>query len=118
VRECAACGGRVEQAHRFCPWCAAPQRRKLVEFFRGHQGVDDSADQALRVSQYLDADVPGGHVRVSIWDESATVAAAVSINRREAERLARFLLPGDRAGVQPRSRAEHLLDAVRRHVRA
>jgi len=32
MRVCADCGGELEAAYRFCPWCAAPQRRKLVEF--------------------------------------------------------------------------------------
>jgi predicted amidophosphoribosyltransferase len=36
MRVCAECGGELDQAYRFCPWCAAPQRRKLVEFFRAH----------------------------------------------------------------------------------
>ena len=48
--ECAACGGRVEESFRFCPWCAAPQRLKLVEFFRGHPVTERDRGKALRVS--------------------------------------------------------------------
>ena len=36
MRVCSECGGELEAAYRFCLWCAAPQRRKLVEFFRAH----------------------------------------------------------------------------------
>lgn len=113
--ECAGCGGRLERTYRFCPWCAAPQRRKLVEFFPGHPAMEDDGRRALRVSQYLDDGVEGGHVRFSIWDESATVAAAVSLDRDEAARLARFLLCGEGEPAH-RSRVEHLLESVRRHV--
>jgi hypothetical protein len=37
VRECPRCEGWIEERFRFCPWCAAPQRAKLVEFFTGTQ---------------------------------------------------------------------------------
>jgi predicted amidophosphoribosyltransferase len=43
---CAHCTGQVEEEHRFCPWCAAPQRRKLVEFFAPHPAVDGDAQKA------------------------------------------------------------------------
>ena len=51
--ECAGCGGRVEESFRFCPWCAAPQRLKLVEFFRGLAVTERDRGKALRVSRYL-----------------------------------------------------------------
>ncbi len=48
MRVCAECRGELEAAYRFCPWCAAPQRRKLVEFFRAHPRDEG---RALRVSR-------------------------------------------------------------------
>ena len=33
---CSGCGKDCEARYRFCPWCGAAQRRKLVEFFRPH----------------------------------------------------------------------------------
>ena len=98
---CAQCGGEVEERYRYCPWCAAPQRRKLVEFFRAHQR---DAGKALRVSRYLDE----RHVRFSVWDQSGRAEAAVSLDEREAGRLARFLGP-----PRPRQRTiDALLDSL------
>jgi hypothetical protein len=88
MTECAHCTGPVEEEHRFCPWCAAPQRRKLVEFFAPHPR---DVGKALRVSRYL-GDEP--HVRFSVWDEQGVVEGAVSIEEAEAERLASFLRAG------------------------
>jgi hypothetical protein len=82
---CSACGRQVERDYRFCPWCGVAQRRKLVEFFRGHP---NSPGRALRVTRYL-ADDP--HVRFSVW-EDGVARAAVSIADDEAARLADFLL--------------------------
>jgi hypothetical protein len=82
---CAECGGELETAYRFCPWCAAPQRRKLVEFFRAHPR---DAGKALRVSRYLTEDP---HVRFSVWSPDGVAEAAVSLEEEEAERLAGFL---------------------------
>ncbi len=99
---CAQCGGEVEGRYRYCPWCAAPLRRKLVEFFRAH---DRDHGKALRVSRYLDE----RHVRFSVWDESGRAEAAVSLDEREAERLARFLGP-----PRPRQRTiDALLETLR-----
>lgn len=100
---CANCGGEVEERYRYCPWCAAPLRRKLVEFFRAHE---HDHGKALRVSRYLDE----RHVRFSVWDESGRAQAAVSVDEREAERLARFLGP-----PRPRTRTiDALLQTLRR----
>jgi hypothetical protein len=88
VAVCAHCTGPVEEEHRFCPWCAAPQRRKLVEFFLPHPR---DLGKALRVSRYL-GDEP--HVRFSVWDEQGVVEGAVSLDEAEAERLAGFLCAG------------------------
>jgi hypothetical protein len=64
----------VEQSFRFCPWCATPQRLKLVEFFRGHAVTERDRGKALRVSRYLGPE-----------------PAAVSLDERETARLRRFL---------------------------
>ena len=89
MRRCRECDGSVDAGHRFCPWCAAPQRVKLVEFFAGS---GDDAGRALRVSRY----VSEGHVRFSVWDETGRAEAAVSIDEDEARRLAAFLGVRDR----------------------
>jgi hypothetical protein len=89
MAQCGHCGGATVSRYRFCPWCAAPQRRKLVEFFRG---ADADARKALRVSRYL----PERRVRFSVWDESGTARAAVSLDEDEAARLASYLAPAPR----------------------
>jgi hypothetical protein len=90
VRVCAECGGELATAFRFCPWCAAPQRSKLVEFFRGHPR---DHGRALRVSRYLTEDP---QVRFSVWSPDGVAEAAVSLEEHEAERLADFLsVPGE-----------------------
>jgi hypothetical protein len=86
MAECRECGGVTEAEYRYCPWCATPQRRKLVEFF---VGADQDAGWALRVSRYL----PERRVRFSVWDESGTARAAVSLDEEEAARLAAYLAP-------------------------
>ena len=86
MRECPRCEGWVEDSFRFCPWCASPQRRKIVEFFAGSPRIEHDAGKALRVSRYL-AD---HHVRFSIWHDDRAVEA-VSLDEREAGRLAAFL---------------------------
>ena len=104
LQSCAQCGGGVEERFRFCPWCAAPLRRKLVEFFPAHPR---DAGKALRVSRYLDEDP---HVRFSVWDETGTVEGAVSVDELQAARLSNFLRPS-----RPRS---HGLTAVLRDYAA
>ena len=79
MRACGECGGELEAAYRFCPWCAAPQRRKLVEFFRAHPR---DAGKALRVSRYLTEEP---HVRFSVWSADGVAEAAVSLEEQEAE---------------------------------
>jgi hypothetical protein len=88
VAECAGCGGNVEESFRFCPWCAAPQRLKLVEFFRGLPVGDRDHGKALRVSRYLG---PKRHVRFSVWSEAGVAEAAVSLDESEVTRLRGFL---------------------------
>ena len=94
MHSCKRCGGSVGDAFRFCPWCAAPQRVKLVEFFRGHPEIE-SQDRALRVSRYLEDEPVERHTRFSIWSASETktrAEAAASLDEEETARLARFLL--------------------------
>jgi hypothetical protein len=82
--ECGACGGPVERQFRFCPWCSAPLRRKLTEFFLGERG------KALRVSRYL---AEGERqVRFSVWSEDGEAEAVVALSDEEADRLADFVV--------------------------
>jgi hypothetical protein len=99
---CPHCGGETEAEYRYCPWCASPQRRKLVEFFLG---ADQDAGRALRVSRCL----PEQRVRFSVWDETGTARAAVSLDETEASRLAAF--------VDPPTRKPRLVDELRALVR-
>lgn len=89
---CPSCAEPVDRRHRFCPWCAAPLRRKLVEFFAPHPGIPGDA-VALRVSRYLGGETQERHTRLSIWDGDRAVSA-VSLDDRESRRLARFLSEG------------------------
>ena len=92
MRACVHCGAEVETAFRFCPWCAAPQRLKVVEFFRGHPVVERDRGKALRVSRYLGP--KERHVRFSVWSDRGVAEAAVSLDEDEAGRLRRFLADG------------------------
>ncbi len=94
MRECSRCGGHVQRLFRYCPWCASPQRLKLVEFFRPHALIAGDRAKALRVSRYLGPRKEQRHVRFSVWSETeerAEAEAAVSLDEHEAERLAYFL---------------------------
>lgn len=104
MRACSQCGGAVEPSFRFCPWCATPQRRKLVEFFAASDAIAEDHGKALRVSHYLDRH----HVRFSVWDESGTAESAVSLDEDEALRLAAFLAPRP----PRRSRVHELLERL------
>jgi hypothetical protein len=86
MRGCQHCGAEIAAVFRYCPWCAAPQRRKLVEFFRPDPRIAHDDGKALRVSRYLDQ----RHARFSIWHDGAAVGA-VSLDDAEADRLASFL---------------------------
>jgi hypothetical protein len=92
MRECPDCAGPVEASFHYCPWCSAPQRRKLVEFFRPHPQVDGDRGKALRVSRYFGSVEGERHLRFSVWNESGRAEAAVSLDEEEAQRLARFVL--------------------------
>ena len=104
MSECGHCGAQTEARFRFCPWCAAPQRRKLVEFFHAHPR---DADKALRVSWYLEEE---RQVRFSVWDEEGVATAAISLDETEAGRLASFLA---RAAPPARTLRDRLAALVR-----
>jgi hypothetical protein len=91
VRDCPECGGPVEARFHYCPWCSAPQRRKLVEFFSPHAPLETDRGKALRVSRYFGTTPDERHVRFSVWNESGTAEAAVSLDEDEAQRLAGFI---------------------------
>ena len=105
MRACGECGGMLEAAYRFCPWCASPQRSKLVEFFGAHPR---DQGKALRVSRYLSEEP---HVRFSVWSAEGVAEAAVSLDEHEAERLAGFLAAP--APVRPTA-VERLLARLQR----
>jgi hypothetical protein len=92
---CTACGNDIERRFRFCPWCGAVQRRKLVEFFWPHP---NSPGRALRVTRYIGDDP---QVRFSVWDDGVA-KAAVSLEEDEALRLSEFLEQTSNSGAGPR----------------
>jgi hypothetical protein len=104
MRSCASCRGEIQERFRFCPWCGAAKRLKIVDFFRAHPDIEGDRGKALRVSRYLGGEP--AHVRFSVWNETAgsmRAEAAVSLDMEEAERLARFL--ADPAGVPEETEA-------------
>ena len=94
----------MDATFRSCPWCAAPQRQKIVEFFRPHPR---DTGRALRVSRYF-GDEP--QVRFSVWDDGVA-RAAVSLDENEARRLSRFLYA---TADRPPGITGRLLEAARR----
>jgi len=92
MHPCSSCQGMVAKGFRYCPWCAAPQRLKLVEFFPPHRGTPHDHDKALRVSRYLGSTAEERHVRFSVWGGRGEALSAVSLAEDEADKLARFLL--------------------------
>ena len=106
---CAHCDGPVEARFRFCPWCATPRRRKLVEFFLPHAEVEGDRGKALRVSRYLGVGDDPRHVRFSVWSDSGVAEAAVSLDDGEVERLRGFLGEPRRAARSARSLLSELL---------
>jgi hypothetical protein len=112
MRECPECGGPVEGRFHYCPWCSAPQRRKLVEFFRPHPELESDRGKALRVSRYFGATDADRHVRFSVWNETGVAEAAVSVAEDEAQRLVGFIA-AHRAAPPARSRAlESILSRI------
>jgi len=115
MRECRSCGSAFDERFRFCPWCGAIQRLKIVEYFGGFPVARGEAAKGLRVSRYLSAP---GHVRFSVWGVGR-VEAAVSIDEAEARRLASFLRRTDPGARRPRfadrlkQSADALLETLR-----
>jgi hypothetical protein len=105
----------MDGRYRFCPWCAAPLRSKLVEFFRPHPDVELDQGRALRVSRYLGVRSDERHVRFSVWDEDGVAEAVISLDEIEADRLARFLLEPAGRRHRPRTVWDRL-GTLRRHV--
>lgn len=98
AQPCSSCDRAVEPTWRYCPWCAAPQRRKLVEFFAPHPAQAGDAELALRVSRYVDPDPDVRQTRVSIWQADGSAVAAIGLDDAETARLATYLsLPVDAA---------------------
>ena len=93
MRRCSGCGGQVESSFRFCPWCAAPQRRKLTEFFPAHPEIE--GDRGGRSACRATSPRMRCVTFVSASGAAACVPgafeAAVSLDESEAERLTRFL---------------------------
>lgn len=108
MRDCPECGGPVEATFHYCPWCSAPQRRKLVQFFHPHEDLESDRGKALRVSRYFGRADDERHVRFSVWNETGSAEAAVSLDEEEAQRLARFIL----VHGSPRTSRPRLLEAV------
>ena len=106
---CSQCANEVEDAFRYCPWCAAPQRTKIVEHFRAHPLLEQEPG-GLRVSRYLRGT---HHVRLSIWGSDRAIAA-LALEEREAKRLAAFLTEiGERPTPPSRlERAKLRIDAL------
>jgi hypothetical protein len=111
---CRQCGESVEEAFRFCPWCATPLRSKLVEFFPAHPLVESDAGRALRVSRYLGPTAEERHVRFSVWNEQGTAEAAVSLAEAEALRLARFVSATSSSREPRQNLVDKLIAAARR----
>jgi hypothetical protein len=114
VGACRHCGESVDEAFRFCPWCASPLRSKLVEFFRSHPLVEQDAGRALRVSRYLGPTAEERHVRFSVWNEEGRAEAAVSLDEGEALRLARFVAATISAREPRPTLVDKLIAAARR----
>jgi hypothetical protein len=113
ARPCPTCRHDVEPSWRFCPWCAAPQRTKLVEFFAPHPGHAADQDLALRVSRYLGPAPAERQTRISIWHRDGSALAAIGLDDAEATRLAGFLT----APAAPQPEPVTLRDRLARHLR-
>ena len=118
MHACPRCGGSVVDQFRFCPWCAAPQRLKIVDVFRPHPGLEGDRSKSLRASRYLGPEPDDRHVRLSVWNdrgERAEAEAAVSLDDAEARRLARFLLECEPPAREP-ARLRSLVEQLRLYV--
>jgi hypothetical protein len=113
VGTCSVCGGEVERKFRFCPWCASPQRTKLVEFFRPHAAIERDRGKALRVSRYLGETDAERHTRFSVWSQSGRAEGVVSLDDAETVRLTRFLLGPAHSGAGLRAAVERAFAKLR-----
>jgi hypothetical protein len=104
----------MDAAFRYCPWCAAPQRQKLVEFFSPHPAHEADQELALRVSRYLAPDASERQTRISIWHQDGSALAAIGLDDEETARLARFL---GMAQAPPPPAPPTLRDRISRHLR-
>ena len=117
---CSRCSGPIEAPFRYCPWCAAPQRLKLVEFFRPHERIEVDRGRSLRVSRYVDSRPDRRHVRFSVWNDAgdrAEAEVAISLDEDEAWRLSQFL----RDSAEPRPAPGGMraaIEQLRAYVRA
>jgi hypothetical protein len=106
---CRSCGQAIEREHRFCPWCATPQRRKVVAHFPPHPQVDASG-RGLRVSRYFDPVDGPPHTRMSIYGPDERIAGVVALDDDSTNDLARFLesLGAGSASFAPRGVLDRL----------
>ena len=104
---CGSCSGEVEASFRYCPWCAAPARRKLMEFFPARP-FPGEIGKALRVSRYFPDGGDPGHVRFSVWNETGVAEAVVSLGEPDASRLADFIRDNAPAACEPSVVTERL----------
>ena len=114
MRDCGSCGSAFDERFRYCPWCGAAQRLKIVEYFPAFPFDSDDELKGLRVSRYLGRP---RHIRFSVWS-AGEVRAAVSIDDASARRLGAFLHstdPRTRPGLADRIRqsADALLETLR-----
>jgi len=108
---CRSCGQSVEREHRYCPWCAAPQRRKVVALFPPHPDVEASG-RGLRVSRYFDpADGPP-HTRMSIYGADGRVTCVVALDDSTDGGLTRFLESLGAGSGLPHRRRTGVLDRL------
>ena len=108
---CASCAQEVEASFRFCPWCAAPLRRKLVEFFPAFPQHAGESGTSLRVSRYLGDETDARHTRFSVWNERGVAEAVLSLDEDQTSRLSEFLRD-HRPAAEPG--APRLRDVLRR----
>ena len=106
---CRNCGQGVDPEHPFCPWCAAPQRRKSVAMFRAHPEVH-APGRGLRVSRYFDPHDGPPHTRLSVYDDVGRVHSVIALDDETTDGVGQFLLSlgGPAAHARPTA-----LDAVR-----
>ena len=128
---CRQCGASLDEAFRFCPWCAAPLRTKLVEFFRTHRrlrppsAINRSADLAPLRMPVRGEFCGAGLSREFVQDRSAgteAVTLAVSVRARRGFAARRSSTGSrkntsstsepERADVGHAARAEPVADAA------